>query len=194
MGLWWRGLPWERLLCNSQALSHRLFLKGKRELTWIDCRPRAAHCAKPFPFPFSLNPCHRQERKALTLYKEAKAQSNLKLAHSDTGHGGTGLLASWAPTKLDLLPERYRLEESAFSRTVKRSVDSSTSPGGFGPESTPNSGAAITLSPTWVSPSKGNRFLPRSTNLQDFNRRSRRENYIFLTNEYWEIHLHLECP
>lgn len=47
--------------------------------------------------------------------EKAKAQSNLKLAHGDTGCGRTGILTSRAPTKLALLSERYRLEERHLS-------------------------------------------------------------------------------
>lgn len=48
----------------------------------------------------------------------------------------------------------------------KEKIDFSTIPKGSGPESTSNSGTAIALSPTGVSLSKGNCFLPMNTNLQ----------------------------
>lgn len=76
----------------------------------MECCLSAGNRARPLPFMFSLNPHLLQERKELTFYKHTKAQSNLSLGHSDQGCGKTETLTSQAPTKLDLLPGKYRLD------------------------------------------------------------------------------------
>ena len=65
-----------------------------------------------FSIPILTESSPQIGEKGTKLVQEAKAQSNLKLSHSDPGHGRTGLLASWAPTKL----KRYRRDLSPAQR------------------------------------------------------------------------------
>ena len=109
--------------------------------------------------------------------EKAKAQSNLKLAPRDTGCGRTGILTSRAPTTLDLLSERYRLEERQLSLTWQsKAVTPPRSPVFLGQNQPlvvgPESPSGLcdhccqseTVSPTMV------------THIQDFNQRSSSSN------------------
>lgn len=136
-----------------------MFPRGKTELTLTECCLSAGNYARPLPFMFSLNPHLLQERKELTFYKHTKAQSNLSLSRSDQGSGKTEMLTSQAPTKLDLLPGKYKLDTRHLSVTWQREAESSSNPNVSGTGSASNRGAVVTFSPLWLSQCCNNETL-----------------------------------
>lgn len=181
------------LLAGPPAPSCELFPMWKREQRQTECHLSAGIRARPFPTTFSPSPHLRQERKELTWYRQRSRGPK----QFDT------CIVMGAGAEPGCWLHRHPQTRSATSKIQaggKRLRPTCTErlwlwhwPQGFCYRTASGREAVTTHSPTWWL-----LFPHYEGRSQDFHWRSSssnkwRGNYLIFINEYWEVHLNLEC-